>query len=109
MTAPRAFVIKVPQFVSMTRVFQIAYKRLATASIFKNEAGHGQVPRANGLEVRGLVCCFREKRLEVIDGKQDGYPVENSWLSSSKKNEETHLVCFPSASSSAVKTVGAEV
>ncbi len=89
MTAPRAFVIEDHQFISMTRVFQIAYKRLATTGIFKNEARHGQVPRANGLEVRGLVCCLGEKRLEIIDGKQDRYSVANSWLSFSKKNEGT--------------------
>lgn len=66
---------KVLSLFSMTQVFQIAHKRLAATSIIKNDARHGQVPRANGLEVWGLVCCLREKRLEVIDGKQDGYSV----------------------------------
>ena len=52
------------------------------------------MPSANSLEVRGLVCCLREKRLEVINGKQDRYSVANSWLFFSKKNEGKDSPCL---------------
>jgi len=43
------------------------------------------MPRADCLEVWALICCLREKRLEVINSKQYGYSVMRLWSSITKQ------------------------